>query len=410
MAVEAELDRSKVIDIDLGSSEFKQNAWKHLAKWARSDPFYVPSEAGIEVICGRYADAQEVFMDTERFSSELPKTRGFEKFDKYMGIQVLAQTDGAAHDRIRKLLMPAFSLTSLSRLEGRITEIVDEMLSEIERKPGNGFDAMNDYGAKIIVGALLDAMLRLNQEQKAVFLEFHEVLPLTTYVKAGEPYPEVCVAAFAKARAMVDSIIAERRAKPGDDFISQLIAARDADDKLTDEELFNQTFTVCGAALSATSRSMGGVIYALFSHPDQLEILKKEPGLIPTGIEECLRFGSGGYFTFPRIATRDTEVGGTKIYKGMVVRPSPQAANLDPTMFPDPIRFDVRRNPKRILTFGAGPHLCVGNRLGKMATQIAISRMIERFPNARLADPSFEPKYGGAVGELRIFELPLLKN
>ena len=410
MAGDTELDQSKIVDIDLGGAAFKQNAWTHLAQWAQSEPFYVPAEGRTEVVCGRYGDAQEVFLDTERFSSELPKGRGFEKFDKYMGIQVLAQTDGAAHGRIRKLLMPAFSSSSLTRLEERITELVDGMLDQIEGRAGDSFDAMRDYGARIIVGALLDAMLRLDEAQKAVFLEFHEVLPLTTYVKAGEPYPEVCVAAFAKARNMVDRIIEERRARPGDDFISQLISARDADDKLTDEELFNQTFTVCGAALSATTRSMGGVMFALFSHPDQLAILQNEPDLMPTGIEECLRFGSGGYFTFPRVATCDTDVGGTKIFKGMIVRPSPQAANLDPKVFPDPLRFDVRRNPKRILTFGAGPHLCVGNRLGKMAATIAISRLIQRFPNARLADPAFKPQYGGAVGELRIAELPMLKN
>jgi len=409
MALDMELDRSKIIDIDVGSSAFKQNAWTHLAQWAQSPPFYVPSDNGVEVICARYADAQEVFLDTDRFSSELPKEKGFEKFDKYMGIQVLAQTDGAAHNRIRKLLMPAFSARNLAGLEGRITDLVDGMLDDIERK-GDAFDGMADYGSKIIVGALLDAMLNLNDEQKEVFLAFHEVLPLTTYVRAGEPYPEVCVKAFASVRDMVDRIIAERRARPGEDFISQLIIARDEGDKLSDEELFNQTFTVCGAALSATSRSFGGMLFALYSHPDQLAILRSEPDLIQIGIEECLRFGSGGYFTFPRIATVDTEVGGTKIRKGMIVRPSPQAANLDPSVFPDPMRFDVRRNPRRILTFGAGPHLCVGNKLGKVATTIAISRLISRFPEARLAIPNFEPKYGGAVGELRIYELPMLKH
>ena len=80
----------------------------------------------------------------------------------------------------------------------------------------------------------------------------------------------------------------------------------------------------------------------------------RDPSLIPEAIEECLRLGSNGYFTFPRIAIRDTEVGGTRILKGMVVRPSPLAPNYDPDVFPDPLRFDIHRKPKRILRSAPG--------------------------------------------------------
>lgn len=407
MVDQIELEHNKIVDVDFGSPEFLGNAREIVAGWAQRPPFYIVSPDLTEVICGRYQDAYEVFTDVTRFSSELPNGRGFEKFDKYMGIQVLAQMDGEAHDRIRKLLMPAFSSAAMEHLEGKVTHIVDSMLDQIDRA-GQAFDGMKDYGAKIIVAALLDAMLDLTEEQKQVFLDLHEVLPLTTFTKPGEPYPQECVAAFGRARQMVEAIIDERRAKPGNDFISQLIEARDEGDKLSDEELFNQTFTVCGAALSATSRAMGGVLYTLFSHPEQLQILKSDPSLMAAAMEECFRFASGGYFTFPRVATCDTEVGGTKIYKGMVVRPSPQAANLDPTVYQDPLRFDIKRNPKRILAFGTGPHLCIGNRLGRFAISIAISRLLKRFPNARLRDPEFKPVYGGAVGELRIFSLPMM--
>ena len=236
--------------------------------------FYVVSDDDhIEVVVGRHADVAEVFRDVARFSSEMPKGRGFEKFDKFMGVQTLAQTDGEPHDRIRRLLMPAFSSRSMLRLEGRITEIVDGMLDRIARK-GTKFDGIGDYAANIIVAALLDAMLHLDEEQKGVFLALHaELFPLTTYTKAGEAYPPDCVAAFQRAREMVERIIIKRRDNPGDDFISELILARDQGDKLDDEELFNQAFTVCGAALSATSRAMGGVLYTIYTHRDQLGIL-----------------------------------------------------------------------------------------------------------------------------------------
>ena len=127
-------------------------------------------------------------------------------------------------------------------------------------------------------------------------------------------------------------------------------------------------------ALAATSRSAGGALYTLYTHDDQRAQLIRDPALIPDAIEECLRIASNGYFTFARIATRDTEVGGTAIRKGMVVRPSPLAANYDPDVFPDPLRFDIHRKPKRIVSFAVGPHHCVGNILGRTTITIAIRR------------------------------------
>ena len=401
-----DLDASNVVDLDLGSSEFKQNAQRLMADWARRPPFYVLSNGPPQVVCGRYAHVHEVFADTERFSSEMPKGPGFEQFDKFMGVQFITQMDGERHARIRRLLMPAFSSRRLAQLEARITEIIDGMLDKIERG-GNDFDGMEDYGAQLVVGALLNAMVNLDERQKEIFLAFHEVLPLTTYTKPGQPFAPECVRAFDRAAKLVHEIIEERRRRPGPDFISDLIMARDQGDKLTDRELFDQIFTICGAALSATSRAAGGALYSLYSHPDQLAELIAEPDLVPEAVEECLRIASNGYFTFPRMATRDTEVGGTEILKGMVVRPSPQAANYDPDVFPDPLQFDIHRNPKRILAFGAGPHHCIGNILGRTAINIAVRRLLARFPNARLADPHFIPVYGGAVGELRLRHLPM---
>src|SRR5436853_1945595 len=125
-----DLDPSKVVDLDLGSSEFKQNARNILAEWAKRPPFYVLSSGPVQVICGRYADVHEVFSDTVRFSSELPRGRGFEQFDKFMGVQFITQMDGEQHARIRRLLMPACSSRSLSRLETLIAQIIEGMLDK----------------------------------------------------------------------------------------------------------------------------------------------------------------------------------------------------------------------------------------------------------------------------------------
>jgi cytochrome P450 len=403
-----EIDPDNVVQLDPGSTEFKANAHRHMAEWARRRPFYIvgPGQHP-QVVVGRYADVRQVFSDTGTFASGMPRGPGWEQFNKIMDAQFVTQMDGEQHARVRRLLMPAFSSRRIAQLEESIGKIVDGMLDRIEAN-GPEFDGMNDYGAHLVVHALLDAMINMDERRKAVFIGFHDLILGTTYVRPGESWAPELRQAFDRAMDEIKVIIDERSVSPRSDFISDLVNARDQGDKLNDRELFDQIFGICGASLSATSRAAGGALYLLYTHDDQRRELIDNASLIPDAIEECLRLGSNGYFTFPRIAMRDTEVGGTRIPKGTVVRPSPLAPNYDPDVFPDPLRFDIHRKPQRILSFGSGPHHCIGNILGRSTITIAITRLLARFPKARLRDRDFKPVYGGAVGELRLQSLPML--
>jgi cytochrome P450 len=402
----AGLDRSNSSELDLGGPELKSDPQRHLYGWATRPPFYVFNNGPPQVVVGRYADVQEVFTDPVRFSSEVPRGPGYEQFDKFIGGQFLTQMDGQQHARLRRLLMGAFSPRRLAQLEGRISEIIDGLLDDIDTN-GPEFDGMNQYAARLVVGVLLTAMMNLNAEQRQILLDFQDVLPAVTSTRTGQPFPPEVRIAYDRMKAVIEGLIEDRRRLPQSDFLDDLVAARDEGDRLSDTELFDMIFGV-SAALATTPRSSSGALYMLYTHTDQLRQLIDNPALIPEAVEECLRIASNGYFTFPRIATCDTVVGGTPILKGMIVRPSPQAANYDPTAFPDPLRFDIHRKPSRILTFGAGPHHCIGNVLGRLTIQIAIRRLIKRFPHARLADPTFRPSYGGQTGELRMKSLPML--
>jgi cytochrome P450 len=401
-----DVDPGNAVDIDLGGAEFKANARAHLADWAKRPPFYVLNNGSPQVIVGRYADVLEVFTDAARFSSEVPRGPGYEQFDKFMGGKGIPQMDGAPHARLRRLLMPAFSARRIAQLKERIAEIFAGMLDDIARH-GPAFDAMEQYAAKLVVGALLTAMLNLDDAQKRVLLDFQAVQPQLTAVKPGQPWPPECIDAYQRFSRVINDVIADRRANPRSDFVSDLVLARDDGDKLDDRELFDTIFAMF-AALATTPRSASGALYMIYSHPDQLRELQADASLIPDAIDECLRIAGNGYFTFPRVATIDTEVGGTPIRKGMIVRPSPQAANYDPLVFADPLRFDIHRKPKAIMTFGAGPHRCIGGHLAQTTLGLAVGMLIARFPDARLADPDFHPVYGGAIGELRMKTLPML--
>jgi cytochrome P450 len=405
MASVSDLDLGNSVDIDLGGAAFKAQARAHLAQWAQRPPFYVLNNGPPQVVVGRHADVLEVFTDPVRFSSDVPRGRGYEQFDKFMGGQGITQMDGEQHARLRRLIMPAFSARRIAQLEARIGEIIAGLLDAIERG-GPEFDAMRQYAAQLVVGALLTAMLELDAAQTRVLLDFQAVQPQLTSVRPGQPWPPECLEAYERYSAVIRAIIADRRAHPRSDFVSDLVLAHDGGDKLDDRELFDVIFAML-AALATTPRSASGALFMLYSHRDQLEQLIADPALIPDAIDECLRIAGNGYFTFPRVATVDTQVGGTKIVKGMIVRPSPQAANYDPQVFPDPLRFDIRRKPKAIMTFGAGPHRCLGAHLAQRTIGLAVAMLIARFPEARLADPGFEPVYGGAVGELRMQSLPM---
>ena len=402
----SELDRRNVVDVELGSDTFKANAHRHMAEWAKRPPFYVLGKGPPQVVVGRYADVHRVFSDTETFASEMPKGPGWEQFHKFMDAQFVTQMDGNQHARLRRLLMPAFSSRRVEQMQSSVSTIIERMLDRIEAK-GPNFDAMGDLGAHLVVDALLEAIIQMDPRRKAIFVAFHDVLPATTYTKPGEPFPEECRVAMQRVMDEIKVIIEERRTTPHSDFISDLVNARDASDKLTDKELFDQIFGLAGGSLSATSRAAGGALWLLYTHDDQRQQLIDKPELIPDALEECLRLGSNGYFTFPRVALKDTEVGGTRILKGMVVRPSPLSPNYDPDVFADPLRFDIHRKPKRILSFGAGPHHCIGNILGRAAITTAITRLLARFPKAHISEPNFVPVYGGAVGELRLQRLPM---
>ena len=401
------IDPNNIVELDPGSAEFKANAHRHMAEWARRPPFYAVAPGQLpQVIVGRYHDARQVFSDTATFASQMPRGPGWEQFNKIMDAQFVTQMDGEQHARVRRLLMPAFSSRRIAQLEESIGKVVERMLDGIEAN-GPDFDAMGDYGAHLVVEALLEAMINMDERRKAVFVAFHDLIPGTTYVKPGESWAPELRQAFDRAMDEIRVIIEERRVSPHPDFISELVNARDQGDKLSDRELFDQIFGICGASLSATSRAAGGALYLLYTHDDQRRELIANPDLIEDALEECLRLGSNGYFTFPRIATKDTEVGGTPIPKGAVVRPSPLSPNYDPDAFPDPLRFDIHRKPQRIMSFGAGPHHCIGNILGRSTLAIALKRLLTRFPQAHIREPNFKPVYGGAVGELRLQSLPM---
>lgn len=401
------MDPSRFVDIDLVDEDFRQNALSDLlADWATRPPFYVLRNQLPVLLCTRYRDVKEVYSDPQRFTVEIPPWPGYQVFDIFGGLENVLQMDGARHERIRRLMAPAFTPQAVARLEADIDRIIAAQIDHVANLGGH-FDAMEDFSRNVIIRVLLEASLKLKPDQQAVFARMHDSIALATQFVPGEPFPDEFMQSVHEVIRITQEIVAERRENPGSDMISLLVTARDEGQGLTESELLGQINAICSAGIGTTAATIGGALLMLGKHPEQLALLRQEPALIDSAVEECLRRHGPGILTFVRFAREDTEIDGVPVFKDMPVMASIQAADLDPVEFPDPLRFDIRRNPRGIVAFGSGPHHCIGNRLGRMVMRKAILGLVQRFPKLRLTDADFKPVYAGFPGELSLATLPM---
>jgi cytochrome P450 len=231
-------------------------------------------------------------------------------------------------------------------------------------------------------------------------------MPLVLTIVPGGAYPPAYIEAFEEICAVMRQAIEERREEPGDDLLSLIVAAHDAG-SLTDDEMLGNAVAVAAGALSATASSTAILLWSLAQHPDQYELVRREPNLAPGAVEESLRYHPPGLFGFQRYPLEDTELAGTPVWKDMPIQTAMAAADFDPKRFPDPLRFDVRRAPKRMLVFGTGAHVCIGARIARMIMNVTLQEVIGRFETMSLTEPDFTPVYGGIIGELAPRSIPM---
>jgi cytochrome P450 RapN len=409
-AIQAKLDPAKIVELDLTSDALRQNMLRGVAQaWATREPFYVLDRGIVQVIICRYRDALEVLQDRERFTATVPSTSGTEYLDHFNGAQHVARMDGAPHDQVRKVMTPPFAPVALAHVESEIRQIFDRKLDAIESK-GGIFDLMDDLCSDLIPEILLGVMLKMGTEQQKVMVRMNGAMKLVMETPPGGDHPPAFIEAYADARNVLFDMIALRRKTPTDDFIGRLVSERDSGSGVVpdDETIFANAVLIAVGGLGSTATSLGSGLMNLARHPDQYRLLREKPELIKSAIEECLRVHNPGFFTFPRFAVTDTNVGGTFIPKDATIHISAQAAGFDPEAYPDPLRFDVTRNPKNILSFGAGPHHCLGNRLARLVMKVGLEEILKRFSMISLADPNFEPRYTGMFSETAPVSIPMV--
>ncbi|MBI2170125.1 MAG: cytochrome P450 [Actinobacteria bacterium] len=340
-----------------------------------------------EFVLTRHADCEAVLRDP-RFSSNPGHRRLQVPVDDQDMRTQLAGTDSNVllfidppdHTRIRRLVSKAFTPRRVEEMRARIQRIVDGLLDEAADK--GEIDVVLDLGYQVPVTVICE-MLGVPKEDRHLF---HEWSAAATRLLDGIIPPDERVRALGGAMniiAYLGDVIEERRAHPGDDLLSALVAAEEEGDTLSEAELRSTTLLLFVAGHETTMNLVGNGMHALVRHPDQLRALREQPGLIGSAVEELLRYDGPVHLT-GRTATEDIEVNGFVVEKGMAVLTILAAANHDPAEFADPHRLDIARDPNHHLTFSHGMHYCLGAALARVEGQVAIGSLVSRFPSVEL--------------------------
>lgn len=286
------------------------------------------------------------------------------------------------HTRYRKLVSSVFTTRAVATLKDRVQATADSLLDDLA---GAGtVDVVDRYCSQLPVAVIGD-ILGVPDEARPRILEFGEL---------GAPSLDIGLT-WAQYRNVYRGVegfndwlsehLEELRRHPGDDLMSQLIAASDEGARLDQSELMATAGLVLAAGFETTVNLLGNGIRMLLDHPWHLDTLSERPELWPTAVEEILRLDPPVQLT-ARVAKKDTEIAGTRVRPGKGVILYIAGANRDPNVFADPHRFDLEReNAGRHLSFSGGRHFCLGAALARAEGEVGLRTFFERFPDARLA-------------------------
>jgi cytochrome P450 len=328
----------------------------------------------------RYADVVNCLTDA-RFSAERTAASAQRQGRAAIARSILV-SDPPDHTRLRSLVQNAFTPRMVDQLRPRIVAIVGELLERMAQRSGT-LDLISELAYPLPVVVIAE-LLGVPAEDRVKFQEWSSVAAASL-----DPLvPPDLASRFEQARgslhAYLRGIIAERRREPRADLISALVAVEEGGDVLSEPELVIMCTLLLIAGHQTTVNLIGNATLALLRHPDQLARLREDPNLIASAVEELLRFDSPVQMT-ARIAMEPMEIGGHPIGAGEWVLALIGAANHDPAQFAEPETLDLSRNPNPHIAFGRGIHFCLGAPLARLEGQIAIGRLLRRFPNLTLA-------------------------
>ncbi|MGW9348637.1 hypothetical protein SAMN05421803_12131 [Nocardiopsis flavescens] len=316
----------------------------------------------------------------------------------------LLGTDGDEHRRLRLLTAKAFSARRVERLRPRVEEITAGLLDALEPRAGEPLDLKNEFAFKLpmnVIGELYGVPDAEHGLLRDLYVKFF----------SSVTGPEEFLETYATLEKYYDDLLAAKRAAPGDDLTTELLAVDDNGDSLSDLEVRGTLQVVVAAGHETTVNLLCNAVRALLAHPDRFASVRKGEVDWDAVVEEVLRFDPPTSNFLFRFATEDVEVGGATVGRGEALMVSYGAISRDRAEHgeePHPDTFDPARTRGRHISFGYGPHVCPGAPLARMEARIALPMLFERFPDLRLAVPDGELGNHPSVVVNSLRELPVL--
>ena len=377
----------------LVSPEFVANPYPLLAHLRQKEPVYWSDGIGGWLLT-RYDDILISFKQTTHYSNEnrlgkaveyLPPERRakFKPFEDHYATKGLLHSDPPDHTRLRALVTREFTVMIVEKMRPRIQEVVDGLLDAAEK---NGrMDVVPDLAAALPVQVIAEILGVPPPDRYLIRKWTDHILRFQGVNKPSEADLSRAQDALMEMRAYIKSMINERRRQPCGDLMGKFVAAESEGQRLSEAELINTCVTLFTAGHETTLSLISNTIYTLLANSDQYELLRHDPGLLESAIEESLRYESP-VSRQSRLMKDNTELAGKKLKKGEIVFQMLNAANRDPAYFADPDKFDIQRKKNRHIAFGQGIHFCVGAALSRAESTIAVGTALKRFPNLRLVD------------------------
>ncbi|GAA0642649.1 cytochrome P450 [Streptomyces malaysiensis subsp. malaysiensis] len=289
----------------------------------------------------------------------------------------LLNIDPEDHQRLRRLVSKAFTARRVENLRGSVRAAVDRLADELAGQGGG--DLVSTFSLPLPLMVIGD-LLAVPEADRRHF---------STWVSnmLTPESPRQIKEAVENIHTFLLDLVAARRDALGDDMLSALIAVRDEDDQLTENELVSLAFLLLMAGSENAQHLISAGLVTLLQHPEQVAELRADPGLLPEAVEELLRYAHPNQMAIRRFPTEPIEIGGTQIPAGATVMLCLASAHRDPKRYPSPDEFDIHREDKAHLALGQGMHYCLGAPLARMEIQIALHTLLHRFPQLDLAVP-----------------------
>ncbi|EJS68918.1 cytochrome P450 [Bacillus cereus] len=395
--------------INLASAHFKEDAYEIYKESRNVQPilFVNKTELGTEWLITRYEDALPLLKDN-RLKKDLVNVFPQDTKNMYLSIDNsdhltthMLNSDPPNHSRLRSLVQKAFTPKMITQLEGRIQEIADDLINDAEQK--GRVNLVDDYSFPLPI-IVISEMLGIPKEDQEKFrIWSHAVIASPETSEEIEGIGIQLTEFISYLQYLVDV----KRQEPKEDLVSALILAESEGHKLSAAELYSMIMLLIVAGHETTVNLITNTVLALLENPDQLQLLKDNPNLIDSAIEEGLRYYSPVEVTTARWAAEPFQIHDQMIQKGDMVIIALASANRDETVFEKPEVFDITRENNRHIAFGHGSHFCLGAPLARLEAKIAISTLFNRMPALQIKGDREKIKWQGnylmrSLGELSL--------